>query len=155
MDARHTEVIAGIEIPANERTPLIDRLLRKIVEMEGEIRRLTDEVARLRGHSQRPQIKPSTLHGTTPPSQDKQKKKAKKRRKGKRPGSAKRRKTQDLRIDETIFRHPETLPEGSLLEGYQDLVVQDLVFASHNVKYRLAKYQLPDGSYVHGKLPDQ
>jgi hypothetical protein len=154
MDAERTEVIAGIVIPAEQRTPLIDLLLRKIVEMEEEIRRLKDEIARLQGHSQRPEIKPSTLHGTTPPSQGNPKKKTKKRRKGKRPGSAKRRKTRELRIDETFLRHPETLPEGASLEGYQDFVVQNLVFESHNVKYRLAKYRLPEGGYVHGKLPD-
>jgi hypothetical protein len=65
---------------------------------------------------------------------------------GKRPGSAKRLKTAALTIHETIPLVIEGLPEGALLEGYRDFVVQDLRIAAHNICYRRAMYRLPDGT---------
>ncbi|TVS19466.1 MAG: hypothetical protein EA424_08380 [Planctomycetaceae bacterium] len=61
-------------------------------------------------------IKPSRL--LKPPTTDKSNPKKK------RPGSAKRKKTKDLKIDETVPLYLEDLPAGTRLEGYRDFVVQ-------------------------------
>jgi hypothetical protein len=69
----------------------VDRLLRVIEEQRAEIRAMRDEINRLKGLPRRPTIRPSTLNAPHPdPSH-------RKKRRGKRPGSAKRRKTEDGR----------------------------------------------------------
>jgi ribosome recycling factor len=45
MDGSEPIKVAGIEVPAEERTPLVDRLLRVIEEQRAEIRALRDEIA--------------------------------------------------------------------------------------------------------------
>jgi hypothetical protein len=147
MDGSRPIKIAGTEVPAEERTPLVDRLLRVIEEQQAEIRALRDELDRLKGLPRRPTIRPSTLNAPHPdPSH-------KKRRRGKRPGSAKRQKTDELTIHETIPVPLEGLPEGTRQNGYEDFVVQDLMIESHNVCYRRLRYLLPDGSSQTAPLP--
>lgn len=139
--------VAGIEVSAEERTPLVDRLLRLIEEQQAEIRALRDEIARMKGLPRRPTIRPSTLNAPHPdPSH-------KKKRRGKRPGSAKRRKTGGLIIHETIPVPLEGLPEGAQQNGYEDFVVQDLKIEAHNVRYRRLRYRLPDGTSRTAPLP--
>jgi len=138
--------IAGIEISVAEQTPLVLTLLAVIQRQEREIQDLRDEIHRLKGTTQRPKIKPSRLLKPPPTGKTDPKKK--------RPGSAKRKKTKDLKIDETLPLHLEDLPDGSRLEGYRDFVVQDLVVKTHNVRYRRVVYRLPDGSLRVAPRPD-
>jgi len=83
MDEAEPIKVAGIEVPAEDRTPLVDRLLRIIEEQRAEILELRDEIARLKRLPPRPTLRPSTLNEPHPDP------KHKKRRRGKRPGSAK------------------------------------------------------------------
>ena len=94
MDGTEPIKCAGIEVPMEERTPLVDRLLRAIEELQAENRQLRDEIGRLKGLPPRPKLRPSTLNEPDPSR--------KKKRRGKRPGSAKRQKTRRLIIHETI-----------------------------------------------------
>jgi len=139
--------VAGIEVPAEERTPLVDRLLRVIEEQQAEIRVLREEINRLKGLPRRPMIQPSTLNAPHPdPSH-------KKKRRGKRPGSAKRQKTGELMIHETVPRPLEGLSEGTPQNGYEDFVAQDLNIEAHNVCCRRLRYLLPDGNGQTAPLP--
>jgi len=147
MDGAKPIKVAGIEVPAEERTPLVDRLLRVIEEQQAEIRALRDEVARMKRLPPRPTIPPSTLNASHPDPAHK------KKRRGKRPGSAKRRKTGGLIIHETIPVPLEGLPEGTRQNGYEDFVIQDLKIEAHNVRYRRLRYVLPDGSSRTAPLP--
>ncbi len=124
MDGATPIRIAGIELPAEERTPLVERLLRMIEEQRAEIRALRDEIARLKGLPPRPTIRPSTLNAPHPDPGHKR------RRRGKRPGSEKRHKTGELMIHETIPLPLEGLPEGTQQNGYEDFVAQDLTVSS-------------------------
>lgn len=147
MDGSEPIKVAGIEVPAEERTLLVDRLLRIIEEQQAEIRALRDEIARLKGLPPRPMIRPSTLNAPHPdPSH-------KKKQRGKRPGSAKRHKTGELVVHETIPVPLEGLPEGTRQNGYEDFVVQDLKIEAHNVCYRRLRYLLPDGTSRTAPLP--
>jgi len=147
MDGAKPIKVAGVEVPAEERTPLVDHLLRVIEELRAENRQLRDEIARLKGLPPRPTIRPSTLNAPHPdPSH-------KRRRRGKRPGSAKRQKTAELTIHETIPVPLEGLPEGTQQNGYEDFVVQDLKIEAHNVCYRRLRYLLPDGTSRTAPLP--
>ena len=140
------------EIPPEERTSWVEQLLRIIQQQQEEIRALRDEIDRLKGETTRPSMRPkvrsSSLEDERPPS-----KRSRKKRKGKRPGSAKRKKTGQLRIDEDIVLRPHDLPPGATLLGYQDFTVQDVVFRSYNVRYRRARYRLPDDALVTASLP--
>lgn len=128
--------IAGIDIPVADQTPLVLALAAVIERLERENRELRDEIQRLKGSTRRPEIKPSRL--LNPP--------AKPRRPDRRPGSDKRSKTKDLKIDETVLLQPDQLPPDARLEGYRDFVVQDLIVKTHTIRYRRAVYRLPDGS---------
>jgi len=147
MDGSEPIKIAGVEVSAEERTPLVDRLLRIIEEQQAEIRAMRDEIARLKGLPRRPTIRPSTLNAPHPDPAHK------KKRRGKRPGSAKRKKTVELPIHETIPLPLEGLPEGTRQNGYEDFVVQDVKIEAHNVCYRRLRYLLPDGTSQTAPLP--
>jgi hypothetical protein len=147
MDEPRLNRVAGIEVPAEERTPLVDHLLRVIEELRAENRQLRDEIDRLKGLPRRPTIRPSTLNAPHPdPSH-------KKKRRGKRPGSAKREKTGGLTIHETVPVPLEGLPEGTRQNGSEDFVVQELEIGAHNVCYRRLRYLLPDGTSQTAPLP--
>jgi Transposase IS66 family len=147
MDGAEPVTIAGIEVPPEQRTPLVEALLRVIAQLQAENRQLRAEIARLKGLPPRPTIRPSTLNAPHPDPAHK------KRRRGKRPGSEKRHKTVALTIHETIPVPVEGLPEGTQQNGYEDFVVQDLRIEAHNICYQRLRYRLPDGSYVTATLP--
>jgi len=147
MDGSEPIKVAGIEVPAGERTPLVEHLLRVIEEQRAEIRAMRDEINRLKGLPPRPTIRPSTLNAPHPDPKHKE------RRRGKRPGSAKRQKTGELIIHETIPVPLEGLPEGTRQNGYEDFVVQDLKIEAHNVCYQRLRYLLPDGASQTAPLP--
>lgn len=147
MDGSGPIKIAGVEVSAEERTPLVDRLLRIIEEQQAELRALRDEMNRLKGLPRRPTIRPSSLNAPHPDPAHK------KKRRGKRPGSAKRQKTAGLTIHETLPVPLEGLPEGTQQNGYEDFVVQDLNLEAHNVCYRRLRYLLPDGTSQTAPLP--
>jgi hypothetical protein len=128
--------LGELEIPVAEQTPLVLALAAVIQRLERENRELRDEIQRLKGTTQRPKINPSRLlKPLAPPNPP-----------GKRPGSEKRSKTRELKIDETILLVPDDLPPDARLEGYRDFVVQDLVVKTHTIRYRRAVYRLADGS---------
>ena len=146
-------------IPESERTPAVLKLLawgEQLVEIilrhhEQELH-LKDEVAVLKGEKKRPKFKPSRMHEeagkANAPDRQQQTKPA--RRRGK-PG---RSKTAQLKIDcEQIIQPVKRIPRGSRFKGYRDFVVQDLVIGSRNTRYRLARWQTPDGRTLTGRLP--
>jgi len=139
--------IAGIDIPSADQTPLVLALLAVIQRLEAENKELRDDIQRLKKTTRRPKISPSRLlKPTPPPTADP---------KPKRPGSAKRSKTKDLRIDEDKIFLPDELPSGAVIVGFRDFVVQDLIIKSHNIRYRRAVYRLPDGAIlVAGRTAD-
>ena len=57
MDGAGPIKVAGVEVPAEERTPLVDHLLRVIEELRAENRQLRDEIARLKGLPPRPTLR--------------------------------------------------------------------------------------------------
>ena len=134
------------KIPEEDKRNSTVLLLLEMLHQQGElIQQLKDEIARLKGHNQRPKIPPSQLEGS--------KRRKKKRRGKKRPGSKKRHKTAKLEIHDTIMIEPEHIPEGSVFKGYNDFVVQGIKIGANNTRYRLKTYETPDGEYICAKLP--
>jgi Transposase IS66 family len=69
-------------------------------------------------------------------------------------GTPRKKKKTLLQIHEKRVIHPITLPEGAEFKGFQRFTVQDLIFKPHNTQYQLARWRLPDGSYITGELPN-
>ncbi len=142
-----------------DRTPALmkvlawsDGLVEIIHQLLEERGHLKDEVAVLQGEKKRPTFKPSRMHEDAgkpaKPDQTQNEEAAK------RPGSAKKHKTAQLKIDrDTIIEPAEPIPPGSRFKGYRDFVVQDLAIESRNTRYRLARWQTPDGQTLIGQLP--
>jgi hypothetical protein len=132
------------EIPPEEQTPLVGMLLEVIHGQQEQIQQLKDEIARLKGQTPKPTIKPSTLEKPGKPEAVASEK---------RPGSAKRTKTVELVIhEEKVIKPEEQIPPGSRFKGYQDYVVQDIEIKSHNIVYRLERWQTPEGRTLRGRL---
>ena len=143
-----------------ERETLLWQIIRELREKVGE---LTDEIARLKGDSEKPKIKPSLLEPkdkNSCPQEDQTKETSSEnisdsQKKKKRPGSAKRKKTKELPIHEIQVIEPiEEIPPGSEFKGYQDYTVQELLIKPHNIRYRLARWKTLTGQYLRGKLPE-
>jgi Transposase IS66 family len=141
------------EIPPEQRTPLVEALLGiirqlsdRVDELEQANQHLRDEIAKLKGQKPRPDIKPSMLEAKQPKPPPPEG--------SKRPGSAKRPKTAELRIhhEEKLDIVPN-LPEGATLRGYEPYVVQELIIRNENTRFLRARYELPDGGSVLAPFP--
>jgi len=133
-----------------ENRRLKDRLdiaLNTIELLKEEVQQLKDEIAVLKGQKPRPKIPPSALEGSH--SKDKQNDKDKPSR-GKHP---RHQKTKHLEIHTKNRVKPESIPEGAIFKGCKKFAVQDIVLRPYNTVYELERWQLPDGTYLTGKLP--
>jgi hypothetical protein len=129
-----------------------DGLVEIIHRQQEEMGHLKDEVAVLKGEKMRPTFKPSRMNedagNAAEPDRTQNGKPAK------RPGSEKKSKTWQLKIDrDEVIEPAEPIPPGSRFKGYRDFVVQDLVIESRNTRYRLARWETPDGQTLIGQLP--
>lgn len=135
------------DIPEGERTSLVAQLMEVVHYQREIIQGLKDEIAVLKGNKPKPKIKPSKMENNSNGQKDK------KSSEGKRPGSAKRSKTSELPIHETITIPVEDVPEGSTFRGYKNFVVQGLIIKCHNICFRMERWETLNGCYVEGKLP--
>lgn len=139
------------EIPEEQLTPVIKVLLEilqrqtlQIAHLKEENQKLKDEIALLKKGNPRPKIQPSQLE-----------KQAKSQtNNGKRPGSAKRSKTKDLKIHHIERIKPENIPSDAIFKDLHSFVVQDIRIENHNILYQLERWEGADGSYHVGKLPE-
>jgi uncharacterized small protein (DUF1192 family) len=130
----------------SELKDLVLKLLAEVADMQRTIAALRDEIARLKGGSGRPDIKPnakpSGMEQATEPKPPE--------------GTAKRRRggTRDkLTIDEERIIPIDAPPLGSRLKGTTSYVVQDLVIRPHVVEFRCERWQTPDGEIITAPLP--
>jgi hypothetical protein len=91
---------------------------------------LRDEINRLKGEQGAPAIKPNT---PPPPPKDHSSEQERRRPK---PWS-KGRKTEHLPIDreQMLAVDPDRLPPDAVFKGYEDVVVQDVIFRTDNVLF--------------------
>ena len=131
-------------IPESEKTPRVITLLEIIQQQAEEIQHLKDEIAKLKGQKPKPRIKPSNLVKETDKT-EKNKEKRKRKKKAK---------TKNIKIHEDRKLHPENRPHGSTFIGYQDFVVQDIIFTNWNTRYRRGRWLTPSGDFITAKLPN-
>lgn len=136
------------KIPESERTPLVARLLEIIAILLEHTQALKDEIARLKAQKPKPKIPPSRL-------EDPSRHRALSKVEGKRPGSAKRSKTAELEIHETVVVKADGVPPGSTFKGYEDYAVQGLLIQAHNTMIRRERWTTPDGNSVVAPLPPE
>ncbi len=101
-------------------------LLGRVSDLERAVFAQRDEIARLKGLPGRPTIKPSGLENATQPKPASGK--------GKRRRSGGKKTAQRTIHKERIIT--ASAPAGSRFKGYEDFVVQDLVFRPLVVRYR-------------------
>ena len=124
---------------------LVLKLLEEVAELRRTVASQRDEIARLKGGSGRPNIKPSGMDQATEP---------------KPPSSAgvgprpKGGKSSRLSIHEERTVRVASPPDGSRFKGYANFVVQDLVIRPQVVNFRRERWQTPDGATVTAPLPD-
>lgn len=144
------------QVQVNHLQVFAEETLEENNQLREENARLKDEVAILKGEKKRPVFKPSRMNedagrlgDTARVDPDAP------ATKPKRAGSAKRSKTGQLRVEDLIVNPEEAIPDGSRFKGYHDFTVQDIVISTKNTRYRLARWQTPDGQYLTGKLPKE
>ena len=123
---------------------LLEQHIATIALQKEQIQQLKDEIARLKKQKPKPKISPSNLS-----------QKDKKNSSGKRPGSAKKKKTANLKIHKTKRIQPEFIPPGSTFNGLKSYTVQGLKIAVHNTRYLLEQWNTPDGKIISGQLPSE
>lgn len=139
----------GTEIPPEEDTPFV----RKLVAI---IEQLVEKIHQLEGRPALPkrQPAPSPLkNDSMPPSKQGTDKKSG-RKKPKRRKGLKRSKFKELTINETIILKPETIPDDAVLVGYKSFIQQELRLEVTNIRYRRSCYQLPDGTMLTTARPE-
>ena len=120
---------------------LVLQLLTENSEQKRLIAELRGELARLKGLSGRPSIKPSGMEqGTTAKPRDKR---AGRRGRGKT--------TPRVSVEDWIV--PAEVPSGSRFKGYEDFVVQTLVLQARTIRYRRERWITPDGRTVIAPMP--
>jgi hypothetical protein len=53
---------------------------------------------------------------------------------------------------EKLVAPKEDIPQASRFRGYRDFVVQDLQIRAHKLRYRLQRWEMPDGQSLVGRL---
>jgi hypothetical protein len=121
--------------------------LQSIADQRMEIQILKDEIARLKGTSPRPKIPPGKLEGGGGSGSGKN---------GEgNPGRGKhpRKNKTGLHFHNTQRLKPNDIPAGAKYKGTRKYDVQDLICQAYNTRYLIERWELPDGTYVEGKLP--
>jgi len=117
---------------------LVEDLSTDLRNAQAETQRLRDEVNRLKGEQGKPKIK---ANRPKPPAQnyssEKERRKPKPRQKQAKKDKLEIHREQTLTLDQTI------LPSDAEFKGYEDVVVQDVLFRADNVRFRKEKYWVP------------
>ncbi len=132
-------------MPDERARALVQRLLNELEGVmadlqaaQAENQRLRDEINRLKGEQGVPAIKPNT-----PQAPPKNHSSEKERRQPKR--WSKDRKTDRIAIDRAQVAQvdPTHLPLDAVFKGYEDVVVQDVIFRTDNILFHKEKWYSP------------
>jgi hypothetical protein len=124
---------------------LVRRLLNVLEDVRADLRaaqadiqRLRNEINRLKGEQGQPAIKPNTPQ---PPPKDLSSEQERRTPKA----WSKGRKTDCIPIDRehVVAVDPADLPPDAVFKGYEDVVVQDVLFRTDNVLFRKEKFYSP------------
>src|ERR1039458_5938701 len=128
-------------LSAPELKSLVLKLLEEVAQLRRTIAAQRDEIARLKGGSGRPNIKPSGMDKATEP-QPAQNQGARRRR-----GRTRTKLT--LHEERTLVADA---PPGSRFKGYAGFLVQNLMIRPHVTHFHRECWQTPDGKTVMAAL---
>ncbi|MCK5592255.1 MAG: transposase, partial [Candidatus Pacebacteria bacterium] len=115
-----------------------------VIRYQGEvIQELRDEIARLKGQKGKPKIRPGKLGQDKRLENDEDKNNNRNRRS----------KKKGLKIDDEKIIKAKNVPEGSEFKGHADWDVQCLQIKVKNIRLKLERWRLADGSYLEAELP--
>ena len=117
---------------------LLEDVMADLRVAQAENQRLRDEINRLKGEQGRPTIKSNQPQPPSPDHSSEQE-----RRKPK--GWSKGRKIDRISIDreQVVQVDPDCLPPDAQFKGYEEVVVQDVVFRTDNVLFHKEKFYSP------------
>ncbi len=117
---------------------LLEDVMADLRVAQAENQRLRDEINRLRGEQGRPTIKSNQPQ---PPSTDHSSEQERRKPKG----WSKGRKMDRIAIDreQVVQVDPDCLPPDAQFKGYEEVVVQDVVFRTDNVLFHKEKFYSP------------
>src|SRR5216684_4175156 len=131
---------------ADERArALVRRLLNLLEDVMADLRvaqaenqRLRDEINRLKGEQGTPQVQSNTPQSPRPDHSSEQERRQPK-------AWSKGRKTDRIPIDraQVVPVDPACLPPDAVFKGYEDVVVQDVIFRTDNVLFHKEKFYSP------------
>jgi hypothetical protein len=117
---------------------LIEAVSTDLREAQAEIQRLRDENNRLKGEQGKPKIKANT---PKPPRVDYS---SEKERRKPRPHQKRAKKAKlEIHREQTLAVDKASLPSDAEFKGYEDVVVQDVIFRADNVCFHKEKYWAP------------
>lgn len=125
----------------------VDELVNDLALSKEENQHLKNAVAILTGRAPKPKISPGKLDK---PKDDDKKDKGKGPGRGKHP---RKNKKKSLTIHQERTIEPLFLPKEARFKGYKIYDVQDIICRPNNTRFLLARWQLPDGTYISGELP--
>ena len=108
---------------------LVEELSTTVREQAAEIQRLRDENNRLKGEHGKPDIKPNTAASKKDHSSEQERHQPKDHHRRSKQGTIPIDRDEVRRID------PATLPPDAAFQGYHEVVIQDLVFRTDNVRF--------------------
>lgn len=130
---------------------VVSNLQQENQELKTEVQQLKDEINRLKGEQGKPEVKANKK-----PSSDHSSEKERKKQPKPKPKRKKRRPHKEVKIDreEILVVPPEKLPADAVRKGYEEVVVQDVVLKTANVRYRKEKWYSPSqGETYIAELP--
>jgi hypothetical protein len=122
---------------------LLEAVTTDLRDAQVEIQRLRDEVNRLKGEQGQPKIKANTPKPSPVDySSEKERRKAKPCQKQVKKAKLEIHREQTLEVDKA------SLPPDAEFKGYEDVVVQDLIFRADNVCFHKEKYWAPSTGHT-------
>jgi len=112
---------------------LVETLSAKVKEQAEEIQRQRDEINRLKGEQGKPKIKGNKA-ASPDLSSEKQRRESKPRQPSSKQGRLKIDRKEIAKVDR------EQLPSDAVFKGYQEVVMQDIIFRTENILFRKEKY---------------
>jgi len=157
------ETLRGIDLTELDMDPATQELVQRMLngietlvaelgEMRDENQRLRDEIARLKGEKGKPNIKAkrSSEQATDGESQPERKSKS-----GAASGQrAPRRERIKIDREEVVKLERSQLPPDVTHRGYRDVIIQNIIFKTDNVRYRLERvYSESQSQFYEATLP--